>query len=229
MHQLCSACQHLATLHHLQGVALRAGKATGSGITVHINKRSIQFRQFSDATHIHLAAQRQNTCRGIGNGRLQRQRASVLHQNTAGSRRGQRVLHPLGSNFQRSIRQAHRSDAQRRSRSGHHSATLYRGTTGVIILCVDTQRSCSLLGEEHTARQLTPDRAVAIPDVILLAVHQHTARYNIPHQRHRSCPLITKYHLHTILIGIVHLFLFPVKRSAIPQAILSFVRPRRNQ
>ena len=192
MLQLGTCPQHLTTLHHLQGVALRAGKATGSGITVHINKRSIQFRQFSDATHIHLAAQRQNSCRGIGNGRLQRQRAAVLHLNVADSRRGQRILHPLGINFQRSIRQAHRSDAQRRGRSGHHRAALYCGAAGVIILRVDGQRARPLLGKGHAARQLAASRTVSIPGVILLAVHQHTARGYISHQRHRSRPLITE-------------------------------------
>ena len=125
VHQLCSAAQHLATLHHLQAIPFSTGKAAFPGVAVHIDKRSIQFRQFSDATHIHLAAQRQNTCRSIGNGRLQRQRAAVLHLNAADSRRGQRVLYPLGSNFQRSIRQAHRSDAQCRGRSGHHRASQY--------------------------------------------------------------------------------------------------------
>ena len=142
---------------------------------------------------------------------MQRQRAAVLHQDTAGSRRGQRILHPLGSNFQRSIRQAHRSDAQRRGRSGHNCTTLYRGAAGVIILRVDAQCASPLLGDAHAARQLTPGRAVSIPGVILLAVHQHTARGNIPHQRHRSCPFIAEHHLHAILVGIVHLFLFPVQ------------------
>ena len=37
MHQLSTACQHLAAIHHLQGIALRAGKAALARIAVHID------------------------------------------------------------------------------------------------------------------------------------------------------------------------------------------------
>ena len=91
MHKLSPGCQHLAAIHHLQGIPFGTDKTAFSDITVYIDIRVFKLRQIANATHIHLAAQRQNTRSGIADGRFQRQQAVVLHQNATGSCRCQGI------------------------------------------------------------------------------------------------------------------------------------------
>ena len=228
VHQLCSAAQHLATLHHLQAIPFSTGKAAFPGVAVHIDLRGIQLRQLPDAAHIHLTAQRQGAIHRIGDDLVQLQRSS-LHHDAAHPRRGQHTRKILRFDFQTGIIQAHHSAAQRRGRARYHLAAQNLRTSRVIIFGVDSQRSRPLLGLAHIARQLAAFGCISFPSVVLGAVHQHARGSNIAHQRHRAGPLIAKHHLHTIDISIILLILFPVQRGAIPHAILCFVRPCGNQ
>ena len=68
MYQLRIRCQHLAAIHHLQGIPLCTGKAAITGISIHIDKRGFQLRQLTNATHIHLTTQGKYPCSRIADG-----------------------------------------------------------------------------------------------------------------------------------------------------------------
>ena len=137
MYQLRICCQHLAAIHHLQGIPLCTGKSAITGISIHIDLRGIQLRQLPDAAHIHLTTQRQGAIHRIGDDPAQLQRTVILHHDAAHPRRGQHTRKILRFDFQTGIIQAHHSAAQRRGRARYHLAAQNLRTACVIIFGVD--------------------------------------------------------------------------------------------
>ena len=210
---------HLIGHSHSKTTLIGSNNAAIQGITlIRALSLIIQIAGIKAAAHRQRAAVADSTGQHMRDSGRSPQRAGASVGNTVGKVRC--------TNFQRATVEHNSPRSQRGSSSSHHRAALYRSAADVIILRVDTQCACSLLGEGHTARQLTPGRAVGIPGVILLAVHQHGGRSERTHQRHFAGAFIAEYDTDAIIVCIVDVMLLPVDGAVhIPQAVVRLVIP----
>ena len=106
-----------------------------------------------------------------------------------------------------------------------HTALDFR-TAGVTVGRLDSQFTCSLLGQAHIARQLAAFGCISFPSVVLGAVHQHTVRRQLTYQRHCSCSLISENHTDSVAVSPVEFMLLPVNRTVyIPDPVPRSVIP----
>ena len=106
-----------------------------------------------------------------------------------------------------------------------HTALDFR-TAGVTVGRLDSQFTCSILGQAHATRQFTPHCVVGHPDVILGTVDQHALRCQITCQFHRATGLISENHTDSVAVSPVEFMLLPVNRTVyIPDPVPRSVIP----